>query len=306
MNINDFIRNSYREYNSTTRKGIHLDYIEWAKTSSTYRNEPPIRYDDKEKAYYCEKGDYRYIFQPETGGQEAGGWWIQTIDKTKKTYGAIETNLYGIPVKDAYEAFKDCKNMVVAPEIPESVKNIIRTFENCISLQPPTKISYEAEGGETFKNCLSFIDLSNCDMNIEYFYSQGDMLKDCINLAHGPRSINDITVTDNRMEYARLLKLALGDTVCPLSKEFAKELEEIEKEESQDYQSEEYSEADDVLGDEANTAIKAIQNMEQQNQELSSKVDLYEKFINEMGLEKLWSSFAENNRGTKNTEDIEW
>lgn len=300
MTLKDYIEKHYQDYSLRTRKDIHLNYIKQAMYDSVYKGEPSIYMDDNYQKYCCKKGDYLYVFQAETQGAESGGWWVVTLDKTKEQYGPIETNLYGIPVKDMYETFKDCKNMKTSPLIPESVGNLTRTYENCISLKSPVCMPSAYEGDGTFKNCIGFTDLSKCDINIGWCEN---ILDGCVNITHAPHSIDGITIEDNRTQYIVKFMEALGDTECPASILYAKEFEAIQNS-WQKNEPQEYSEADDILGDETDAAIQAIKNLKLQTQELNDKIDLFESFISEMGLEKLWNTFMENNRDTKSTEDI--
>jgi hypothetical protein len=300
MTLKDYIEKQYQDYSRETRKDIHLNYIKQAMHNSAYKSEPSIYMDDTYRKYCCKKGDYLYIFQDETPGAEAGGWWIKPLDKTKETYGPIETNLYGIPVTDMYQTFKDCTNMKISPDIPESVENLTETYENCISLESPVCVPNAYEGNLMFKNCIGFTDLSKCDINIGWYKN---ILDGCANITHAPRSIDGITIEDDRTQYIVKFMEALGDTECLASRLYAKEFEAIQNSMQQN-ESQEYSEADDILGDETDVAIQAIKNLRLQTQELNDKIDLFESFISEMGLEKLWNTFMENNRDTKNTEDI--
>lgn len=76
-------------------------------------------------------GDYIYAYD-----SSIGGYIVSAIDKTKASYIAIKTGIYGLPtVKLATEMFKDNTNLVVAPEIPYGVTDIdVDAFRNCSSM----------------------------------------------------------------------------------------------------------------------------------------------------------------------------
>jgi hypothetical protein len=79
--------------------------------------------------------DYIYIYKEDLGGYE-----VTAIDKTKAEYDAIKTGIHGIDtVKLADEMLSNNQNLVVVPEIPNSVLIIGElAFFACQSLKSVT------------------------------------------------------------------------------------------------------------------------------------------------------------------------
>lgn len=84
--------------------------------------------------------DYEYTYHEEESGRPAyvSGWNVQLntkiTDKNQKRYGKILSEINNIPVTSMYETFRNCLNLEIIPEIPNTIKSMVMTFENCQSL----------------------------------------------------------------------------------------------------------------------------------------------------------------------------
>ena len=61
-------------------------------------------------------------------------WGIRVLNNSQKTYGSILSYIVNEPVKNFYMAFKDCKNLLTPPELPETTGGMDCTFYGCTSL----------------------------------------------------------------------------------------------------------------------------------------------------------------------------
>jgi hypothetical protein len=85
-------------------------------------------------------GDYKYTY---TGIQNVGyageaydisGWAVTVLDKSKTSYGTILSSINGLDVVELGDTFKNCTNLVTAPEIPETIVGMGNAFEGCTNL----------------------------------------------------------------------------------------------------------------------------------------------------------------------------
>ncbi len=83
--------------------------------------------------------------------------WLPIVkDQTKTQYGPIQRTINGKPVGALWMTFQGCKNMTVAPEIPNGVTSISVAFYDCVSLQTAPVIPPSVERlMSTFQNCTS-------------------------------------------------------------------------------------------------------------------------------------------------------
>ena len=125
-------------------------------------------------------GDYRYLYKDEwcdsCGDRceyyvsECGcpfmsydddGWSVEVLDMTKSSYGQILDNINGKPVVSLRYTFSGCKQLTVAPTIPNTVKYLGSTFSSCEKLTKAPKIP---EGtvyfSWTFSYCTALNDVS--------------------------------------------------------------------------------------------------------------------------------------------------
>lgn len=100
--------------------------------------------------------DYLYIYKEDLGGYE-----VTAIDKTKAEYGAIKTGINGYDTVALMRTFMDSINLVVSPEIPDSVTSIgLNAFLHCSNLTDvaiPSGISNI--GNQAFMGCKNLTNL---------------------------------------------------------------------------------------------------------------------------------------------------
>lgn len=89
--------------------------------------------------------------------EDISGCWLPMVsDRTKTRYGPIETQINGKPIGALWMTFYGCKNMTVAPEIPDGVTSISVAFYDCVSLKTAPRIPESVERMmSTFQNCSS-------------------------------------------------------------------------------------------------------------------------------------------------------
>ena len=81
---------------------------------------------------------------------------INIFLKDKRSYPAIKETVNGNPVTSLNSSFSNCENLIIAPDIPSTVKDMTSTFQGCVSLKqapviPEGVISLQ----ETFEGCVS-------------------------------------------------------------------------------------------------------------------------------------------------------
>ena len=79
---------------------------------------------------------YQYVWQ----GDEGLGYAVMVKDKTLSQYGKILEEIDGVQIVDMRNTFKDCTNLVQAPDIPSSVIAISGIFTRCTNLSGVLKI----------------------------------------------------------------------------------------------------------------------------------------------------------------------
>lgn len=96
--------------------------------------------------------DYNYHYV--TGGQGRIGWMVHVKDKNKRSYAPLLEEINGKPLIFMTNAFEDCVNMEVAPQIPDCVQDMILAFSGCVALKEPPElpISLHIMNG-VFMNC---------------------------------------------------------------------------------------------------------------------------------------------------------
>lgn len=94
-----------------------------------------------------EDADYTYSYSA-----ALGGWKLTVKDKTKSQYSLLCNTIYGLPVVDIGEAFKDCSQLTQAPAIPAGVKNMQSAFAGCTSLTGTMAVYANPE---QFDNCFN-------------------------------------------------------------------------------------------------------------------------------------------------------
>lgn len=101
-------------------------------------------------------GDYVYSYYNNHYDYGCNGWKVEVLDKTKKEYGPILTSINNMPVVSLWQTFRDCKNLKVAPVIPQGVIVMEQTFMNCTSLKSTPIIPDKVEKlNGTFIDCVA-------------------------------------------------------------------------------------------------------------------------------------------------------
>ena len=89
-------------------------------------------------------GDYEYRYNKERdfiGGAapwynvELNGWSVVVRDITKTTYGNILLSINNKPIVSMLDTFIECDKLTKAPDIPETVTNLMYAFGGCKALQ---------------------------------------------------------------------------------------------------------------------------------------------------------------------------
>ena len=108
-------------------------------------------------------GDYKYEL---VSGPGRNDWKATAIDKTKTSYEPFIDNIVGSGVTSLAQTFEGCTNLVVAPEIPETVRIMYCTFYNCTSLTTVHRIPSSVNSmTRTFENCSSITGTIYVDTN---------------------------------------------------------------------------------------------------------------------------------------------
>lgn len=75
---------------------------------------------------------YGWLIYDDTIAQP--GWVVDVLDTTKTAYGAILSEINNEVVISPTYTFNECTSLVVAPQIPTTVQNLMGTFYKCTSL----------------------------------------------------------------------------------------------------------------------------------------------------------------------------
>jgi hypothetical protein len=65
---------------------------------------------------------------------DLGGWSVTVNDRSRSSYGEILSNILGKPVVSMRYTFANCTNMITAPVIPETIRDMTGTFYGCTAL----------------------------------------------------------------------------------------------------------------------------------------------------------------------------
>ncbi len=103
--------------------------------------------------------DYNYTYHEKTTVDYVSTeyWAVGVIDRTKTSYGKIIGKINGKPLKSAAYCFHRCGNLLVSPEIPDSVECLTSTWHGCNGLKKaPSKLPKNAKDMEyAFCSCIS-------------------------------------------------------------------------------------------------------------------------------------------------------
>lgn len=143
-----------------------------------------VRENDK---YLC--GDYEYCYNRKASlisynqwlsNSDQEGWGVRVLDKNKESYGQILSAVNGLPVTSLHNTFYECTKMKIAPEIPESIKDLWGTFSGCESLKNPPKIPRSIQKMQwTFEYCELLQEMPTIPEHIEDLTGT---FADCISL----------------------------------------------------------------------------------------------------------------------------
>lgn len=107
-------------------------------------------------------GDYKYV-----NYANSEGWKVElnlnVVTKNQTSYGPILEEINGKKVTSLYRTFADCRNLIVAPQLPSNTLHLNGTFVNCVSLIDassiiiPNTIKHMGNGANegTFENCIN-------------------------------------------------------------------------------------------------------------------------------------------------------
>ena len=122
------------------------------------------------------KGDYEYRYNyrwnVNVNGWEENwrniGWGVRVLDTSKTNYDKILSTVNGQPVGLLFDTYFECKNMVYAPELPETAVELCGTFGNCTSLKESPAIP---EGviflGNVYQYCTSMTVLPSIPESVK-------------------------------------------------------------------------------------------------------------------------------------------
>ena len=119
------------------------------------------------------------------------GWHVQVRDKTKTHYDDLFESINGNKIYSLYGTFADCKNLVTAPDIPDSVYNLVGAFNGCESLKTAPKLpSGVSNIKNAFWNCYS---LENPPELPESITVMSDAFYNCYSLKSAPKIPSGVT-----------------------------------------------------------------------------------------------------------------
>lgn len=103
------------------------------------------------------------------------GWKVEVIDTTKTNYEEILSSIAGVSVTSLVSTFRDCTNLISAPEIPSSVIDMAGAFIRCTSLTNAPEIpSGVKDMTMAFQDCTSLtnvLEIPSSVVSIEYTFS---------------------------------------------------------------------------------------------------------------------------------------
>ncbi len=144
-------------------------------------------------------GDYKYCYEETIEVQweatieyyDLENWHVNVLDKTKSSYGEILSYIAGQPVTDLSWTFSDCKKMINAPVIPNTVTTLERTFLGCTSLVKTPVIPNSVNNMScSFSGCTSVVTVSTIPSGITELFMT---FESCISLVNAPVIPNSVT-----------------------------------------------------------------------------------------------------------------
>ncbi len=128
-------------------------------------------------------GDYKYTYLTSSNGWQVA---INTnvTDTNQTSYGAILESINGQPVTSLDSTFIGCKNMTVAPKIPDSVTSIRMAFVNCTALTVAPAIPVGVTNmHQTFYRCSALTTAPVIPSSVD---TMSDTFYYCTNLTTAP------------------------------------------------------------------------------------------------------------------------
>ncbi|MBQ9428034.1 MAG: leucine-rich repeat protein, partial [Clostridia bacterium] len=157
-------------------------------------------------------GDYEYRYQYYFGSisgfyavnaledgwhlnSEDAKWYARVLDKTKTSYGPLLEAINGEELNGLTHTFLNCTNLVVAPDLPDTVYALEQTFFGCTALTTvPHLPVHGTVMSATFKGCTSLVDAPALP---EAVVSMISTFHSCTSLANAPalpEGLQDLTL----------------------------------------------------------------------------------------------------------------
>lgn len=110
-------------------------------------------------------GEYEYKYEWYYDGDKwdtstaTEGWGVRVRNNTKSSYSDMLSIIGGQTVQEIGAAYSDCRNLIIAPRIPDSATYMYATFMDCVSLtQAPVIPSKVTLLSSCFKGCTSLTE----------------------------------------------------------------------------------------------------------------------------------------------------
>ena len=179
----------------------------------------PYTLGDYDKYYY---GDYVYAIS--NGYSPDNGWTVRlntaVTDKDQETYGPIFDRILGRDVSVMPSTFSGCKNLKIAPEIPQYIYNMEQAFSGCSALEEVPDLSHCVELSSmwsTFSGCTSLTDISGTIIP-STVKNMNDTFASCSNITTGPNMSRADSVTTMRYTFHGCSSLVSPPTISQNAK----------------------------------------------------------------------------------------
>ena len=149
-------------------------------------------------------GDYEYVYGygcAYVSGADASwtmvtdydkiGWGVKVLDDTKDTYSDILEIINNGDILHLESTFRGCTNLVIAPEIPDSVITMKYTFIFCENLvEAPIIPDSVTDISGTFINCASLVNVPNISSSVTNMHQT---FSGCTSLVSVPKLPDSVT-----------------------------------------------------------------------------------------------------------------
>ena len=150
--------------------------------------------------YLTYEDDY-YTYEFNTADK---GYKVSTKDKTLSQYGKILENIDGINIVSLCDTFKNCTNLIQAPEIPNGVTDMMYTFYNCTNLIQAPKIPQSVTNmNSTFSYCKSITqapEIPDGVTNMTHTFSS------CSKLTQAPKIPQSVTTMYGAFRFTSIVQ----------------------------------------------------------------------------------------------------